>query len=368
MADRRTNRRPVHFSRSCETATPARRSLETCFRMEFAPIRRSLSSSENCKPTSATPPSATKGSGSSGHRRCVPLLPKTSKRCCAFVGQAGHEVFKLLGSLWVVIRDHAFPASFHAEWMTDLVRVVERDYMQHGAWIAIRSLCMLHADTALDVLRLLPVQADDPRLSIAGFMLGVLRAGPITEPRDRAIRETEAFFNGHVDARFRGVIAHSWVATVRERALTQDELDALFARAGNSPEDRNTVMSVVCHLLSLFPDVYGDSAGVPAVDRFASVPVDFGRCQTCCRLRSSSNPALHCRQPGRSGGWLQLVAGNSAGEPGPHRIVAEHRHRALQHLEKKSRAVHAYLRGPLRERSGNAARPDAPGTAAAAPQ
>src|SRR5205807_1621713 len=90
-----------------------------------------------------------------------PLLPEDREALLrAFVGQANHEVFEHLGSLWVVIRDHAFLASFLSEWVTDLVRAVERDVLQDGAWTAIRTLCMCHMDTALNVLRLLPVPPD----------------------------------------------------------------------------------------------------------------------------------------------------------------------------------------------------------------
>src|SRR5260370_11345912 len=88
-----------------------------------------------------------------------------------FTGQAPQDIFEHLSALWVIIRDHAFPASFLAEWFVDIVRAVEGDYLQDGVWTAIRTLCSHHVDTALEVLRLLPTPPDDTRLNIAGFML-----------------------------------------------------------------------------------------------------------------------------------------------------------------------------------------------------
>jgi hypothetical protein len=123
----------------------------------------------------------------------------------AYAGLASHELFEHLDGLWVVIRDHEFPASFLADWLGDVVRVVERDMLQDGAWAAIRVLSTHHVDVALDVLRLLPTPADGTRLNIAGFMLGVLRVSGLQGERERAFREIETFFRDHPDARLRSV-------------------------------------------------------------------------------------------------------------------------------------------------------------------
>src|SRR5205807_1987315 len=52
----------------------------------------------------------------------------------AFAEQTGQQVLELLGSLWVVIRDHDFPASFLSERLVHVVRAVERDVLQDGVW------------------------------------------------------------------------------------------------------------------------------------------------------------------------------------------------------------------------------------------
>lgn len=194
--------------------------------------------------------------------QAVRSLPEEDRQSLlgAFVGQGSPRVFQLLGSIWVVIRDHSFPASFLAEWITHMVRAVQRDSLQGGAWAAVRTLCVYHPDTAFDVLHLLSLRPDQTQLAIASFMLGVLRTCDTTGPRDESLRKVEAFFNDHLDGQFRGVVAWSWAATAQERALTEDELDALFARAEISPDDRSTVVCVVCRLLSISKEISAETA------------------------------------------------------------------------------------------------------------
>jgi len=194
--------------------------------------------------------------------QAVHILPAEDRQSLlrSFVDRAGRQECELLGSLWVVMRDHAFSATFLSEWVTDLVRAVEQGPLPDGVWKAIRTLCTCHGETALNVLRLLLVRPDNPRLSIAGFMLGVLRACALTGPHDCALAEVEAFLNDHADARFRGAVVWSWATTARERGLTQEELAALFARAGRSTDDRSTVVCVACQLLLGEPDIRGDTA------------------------------------------------------------------------------------------------------------
>jgi len=178
----------------------------------------------------------------------------------SFTGQAPQDVFEHLSCLWVIIRDHAFPVSFLAEWFVDIVRAVEGDILQDGVWTAIRTLCTHHVDTALEVLRLLPTPLDDTRLNIAGFMLGVLRASGLEGERDREFRVVETFFRDHADERCRAVFNWSWATTARDRALTPEELDSLLARADRSPEDLSNVICVACRLLTGPKDANSDVA------------------------------------------------------------------------------------------------------------
>ena len=173
---------------------------------------------------------------------------------------SGSDVFEHLGSLWVVIRDHRFPTAFLAEWFTSLVHAVERDFLQEGAWTAIRTFCTSDPETALAVLRLLPLSTDATRVHIAAFMLGVLRTLALGADRSRGFRDAEAFFNDHTEAWFRGVVTWSWTATAQQRPMTQAELAALFSRAERSPEDRSAVVCVACQLLIIAADGGGDIA------------------------------------------------------------------------------------------------------------
>jgi hypothetical protein len=182
-----------------------------------------------------------------------PLSPE-DRQALLHVIPTAHNVFEHLGSLWVVIRDHPFPPTFLAEWLTALVRAVERDILQGGAWTAIRTLCTAHPKTALAVLRLLPVPLEVTRLNIAGFMLGVLRTEVLDEDCAREYRHIEASFNNHADVQLRGVVMWSWATTARERSLTQEELAALLARSHRSADDLNTVVRVACHLLISAPE------------------------------------------------------------------------------------------------------------------
>jgi hypothetical protein len=176
----------------------------------------------------------------------------------SFTRQASHAVFEYLSSLWVVIRDHAFPASFLAEWFVDLVRAVEHDIVQDGAWTAIRTACRHHVDIGLEVLRLLPTPPDGQRLNIAGFMLGVMRTSGLEGDHDRMFREAETFFRDHADGRCRAVFNWSWVTTARDRVLTPEELDSVLARADRSQEDLSNIICVACRLLTTAKDASGD--------------------------------------------------------------------------------------------------------------
>jgi hypothetical protein len=238
-----------------------------------------------------------------------------------YVRRKPHQVFENLSSLWVVIRDRQFSPAFLAEWFVELVRPVERDHMQEGAWKAIRTLCAAHVGTALEVLQLLRGSSPDgTRLNIAGFMLGVMRTLDLTGEHESTFRQLETSFQGSSDARVRAVFDWSWTATARERRLTPEELASLFRRASQSDEDHNTVIRVACQLLIATRDLddgtaqhcrvwIGDQASAP-ISEDAKLLIAHAAQMTTLLTRGSDDVA-----PSFSG-WIlsiQPVAVESVG-------------------------------------------------------
>lgn len=168
-----------------------------------------------------------------------------------FATSQRHDLFANLGSLFVVVREHVFAPGFLADWFTDLLHAVERDYMQDGFLKAVRTLCEEHTDVALEVLWALCTPPDPRRLSVAGFMLGTLRSFELDETRAAQLRKVEDFFEQHDDASFRAVFDRSWVTTARNNGITTGQMQSLFARAARSAEDLGGVLCVVSQLMSI---------------------------------------------------------------------------------------------------------------------
>jgi hypothetical protein len=178
----------------------------------------------------------------------------------AFIGQMPDELIVSMAGLSTIVRDHALSAAFLAEWFVSLIQAVEHDYSAEGAWIAIRTMCMTRCDTALDILRLFQLSTQGTVVDIASFMLGVTRTLPLDGRQADAFRDIESFFRDHADAGVCAVFDWSWVATARERPLHFDEVEVLFGRAQRSPDDRNTVLSVMSRMQYCGKDLDGDVA------------------------------------------------------------------------------------------------------------
>jgi hypothetical protein len=168
----------------------------------------------------------------------------------AFAHLEGHELFALVGSLHIVLRDHALPPAFLAGCFADLLRLVERDFAQDGVWKSILTVCEHRGDAALQTLRLYVNDPDERRCSIAAFMLGILRSASL-QTRSAEFARLEDELRDHADCQLRAVFNWSWVTTSRERELTQDELNDLFTRAENSPDDLNNVACVTSRLIAV---------------------------------------------------------------------------------------------------------------------
>jgi hypothetical protein len=166
----------------------------------------------------------------------------------AFAAQRGHEFFRNLGSLYVIVRDHILPASFLADWFADLLQCVERDLAQDGVWVTIRTLCASHPDLAIEVLWAAATPPDPRRLSVAGFILGTLRSLTLTKKQINEFERVEGFFEAHADNQLRAVFNCSWLTTARDSCITGDQLEALFDRAVTSQEDLSNIVSVVCRM------------------------------------------------------------------------------------------------------------------------
>ncbi|KKK98378.1 hypothetical protein LCGC14_2643350, partial [marine sediment metagenome] len=166
-----------------------------------------------------------------------------------FARQEGHDFFENSRSLYVVTRDHAFPAAFLSDWFVELLRAVERDVMQESVWKSIRTVCTNHVDVALETLGIYLDELNTHRCSIAGFMLGVLRSESLDEKQAAEFTRIENGFRENKDHSLRTVFNWSWVTTARNRALMQAELDLLLSRADESPEDLNNLVCVICQLI-----------------------------------------------------------------------------------------------------------------------
>jgi hypothetical protein len=79
----------------------------------------------------------------------------------------------------------------------------------------------------------------------------VLRSESLDETLAAEFSRIENGFANHPECQLRAVFNWSWVTTSRDRALTNDELKALLARANTSAEDLNNVLCVVCRLIAI---------------------------------------------------------------------------------------------------------------------
>lgn len=167
----------------------------------------------------------------------------------AFAEQKGHDFFENVGSLHVVVKDHSLPASFLADWFTDLVRVVERD-ISVDVWKAITALCQTRIDCAMEVMRILVTTPVERRLNMTGVMLGTLRGIDLTENQETELKRIEDSFKDHTDEAIRAVYDWSWSTTAWRTGITEDQICSLFSRAENGDEsDVNRVMSVICRII-----------------------------------------------------------------------------------------------------------------------
>lgn len=166
-----------------------------------------------------------------------------------FVNQKGHDFFEHVGSLPTVLQSIQLPSSFLSSWFPDLYRAVAND-VQTSVWEAIRTVCIHQSEIAIAALELLLERAEDRQLTVAAFMLGTLRTLGLTEEQASALAQIENLVASHADIRCREVFNRSWVTTARGTGLTAEQMRGLYSRAELSDDDLNSIIGVICHLLS----------------------------------------------------------------------------------------------------------------------
>jgi len=168
-----------------------------------------------------------------------------------FAQLQGHAFFEYSRSVWVVARDHQFPARFLAEWFASLLKAVERDYMQQDVWKTIRTVCVTYRSVAIDVLKQYLIQHDERICNIAAYMLGVLRSESSQGNSIAGYTDVEMSYRSSGSYLLRSAFNYSWVTTGRDRELKLSELEELFARSEQSEDDLTNVVCVICRIAEL---------------------------------------------------------------------------------------------------------------------
>ena len=160
------------------------------------------------------------------------------------------DFFQALDTLSVLLADWELRPAFAAEWFPALVRRIGNDLASGGFWKALDVYCEQHAQNALEALRCLSTGQSEDQISVAAYILGVLRSLELDRQTSAQLKRMEADFSNSTTIAIRSIYNRSWIQTAFCGKIQKADLEALTSRmsAGVSDE-REQVFWIVCRSL-----------------------------------------------------------------------------------------------------------------------
>jgi hypothetical protein len=204
----------------------------------------------------------------------------------------GPNFFQALDTLAVLLAEFELRPEFAAEWFPNLVRRIGNDFASGGFWKALGIYCERQAQNALEVLRCLATPQTEEQISVAAYILGVLRTLDLSGQTSAQFKTLETRFLDSGTVAARSIYYRSWIQTAFRGKIRITDLQSITSRmcAGTSEENEQVFWIVSRVLLSpsILKDCFnfglewlrarasgtlGASAKYPLVDLAAQLPV-----------------------------------------------------------------------------------------------
>jgi hypothetical protein len=196
------------------------------------------------------------GWGEISHRATGVLLTLAVDRLSADVGEAlllkmpqvpGPQFFQALGTLPGFLSRKELRPEFAAEWFPALVRRIGNDLASGEFWKALETYCEHQTKGALAVLICLSKTEVEEHISVAAFILGVLRSLELSDAIRAQFHTLESELLTSAASGTRSIYHRSWIRTAWRGKLRMADLESLTRRmsAGSSKEQED-VFWIVC--------------------------------------------------------------------------------------------------------------------------
>lgn len=187
------------------------------------------------------------------------LPPQSAEKLLReMTGLSGPAFFQALETLVILFAEYVFRPEFAAEWFPALVRRIGNDLASGGFWKALGIYCERQPQKALDVLRCLSTPDTEEEISVAAYILGVLRTLKLN-PQDLAqFAALEGGFSASATAAARSVYYRSWIQTAHRQTIRKEDFQDLIGRmCAGSSDEKEQVFWIVCRVL-LSPTISED--------------------------------------------------------------------------------------------------------------
>jgi hypothetical protein len=151
----------------------------------------------------------------------------------------GPSFFQALDTLTVLLAEFEFRPEFAAEWFPALVGRIGNDLASGGFWKALGIYCERQAQNALEVLRCLATAQTEEQISVAAYILGVLRTLDLGGQASVQFKTLETGFLASGTVAARSIYYRSWIQTAFRGKIRKTDVQAITSRmrAGTSEEN-----------------------------------------------------------------------------------------------------------------------------------
>jgi hypothetical protein len=162
----------------------------------------------------------------------------------------GPDFFQALDTLAVLLAEFKLRPEFAADWFPALVRGIGNDLASGSFWKALGIYCERQPQIALEVLRCLATTQTEEQISVAAYILGVLRTLDLGEQPSAQFKTLESGLLASGTVAARSIYYRSWIQTAYRGRIRKEDLQALVSRmcAGTSDE-KEQVFWIVCRVL-----------------------------------------------------------------------------------------------------------------------
>jgi hypothetical protein len=158
--------------------------------------------------------------------------------------------FQALEPLKLLLADLELRPEFAAEWFPALVRRIGNDLASGAFWKALAIYCERHTHSALNVLTCLTTAQSEEEISVAAYILGVLRTLDVASQISAQLKTVENRFVSSGIVGNRLIYYRSWIQTAFRGKIRKEDLERLAARmCEGSSDEREQVFWIVCRVL-----------------------------------------------------------------------------------------------------------------------